>query len=518
MCDFTVTWDDKGVLCDNCGLWFHTSCQHISLASYDIMNESVNADKSWNCDLCGGFNKSQTAFDLYGLDEDGVTANESCSTDMSLPAESVDFDPLHTSTPSRAARQDKQKKRPLRLLNVNIRKSTSKTASFKNLLEGLKPDVVVGTETWLDPSIYDGEFITDGYNVMRKDRTHKRGGGVLIAVRDNLQAIVVDNLDVDCEILWVKIFPKTKGQRSTHICAYYRPNVSDVDSYNKFEVSVLKALKLRSTNLIIAGDLNFPGMHWPTDTIKPSSPYPTLHQSFMNFLNDNGLKQMVMEPTREENFLDLVITNTPHLVPRVQVHIGISDHEAVYFEYNSKVQIKNGVPRPIPLYSKANWDQLRADMKGLHSKIAEKPTSSAEELWSSFKEGLQSSIAENIPHKTTRRRAGQPWITTDISKLTNQRDRKYKQMKKKGNFELKTDLLHLRSKVQREIRRAELSYIGKLFEPTVEETTKTLSTKRLWTYLKHKRTSSSGMTGAMAEWLKHRTSDPKVTGSSPGAW
>ncbi|KAL8573328.1 hypothetical protein ACOMHN_032790 [Nucella lapillus] len=24
--------------------------------------------------------------------------------------------------------------------------------------------------------------------------------------------------------------------------------------------------------------------------------------------------------------------------------------------------------------------------------------------------------------------------------------------------------------------------------------------------------------GAMAEWLKHRTSDPKVTGSSPGAW
>ncbi|KAL8558095.1 hypothetical protein ACOMHN_054283 [Nucella lapillus] len=66
-------------------------------------------------------------------------------------------------------------------------------------------------------------------------------------------------------------------------------------------------------------------------------------------------------------------------------------------------------------------------------------------------------------------------------------------MKKKGTFELKTDLLHLRSKVQREIRRAELSYIGKLFEPTLEKTTKTPSTKRLWTYLKHKRTSSSGI-------------------------
>ncbi|KAL8574795.1 hypothetical protein ACOMHN_031902 [Nucella lapillus] len=66
-------------------------------------------------------------------------------------------------------------------------------------------------------------------------------------------------------------------------------------------------------------------------------------------------------------------------------------------------------------------------------------------------------------------------------------------MKKKGTFELKTDLLHLRSKVQRKIRRAELRYIGKLFEPTFEETAKTPSTKRLWTYLKHKRTSSSGI-------------------------
>ncbi|KAL8597489.1 hypothetical protein ACOMHN_047716 [Nucella lapillus] len=93
------------------------------------------------------------------------------------------------------------------------------------------------------------------------------------------------------------------------------------------------------------------------------------------------------------------------------------------------------------------------------------------------------------------RSKGDPDTSTESSNTAGgrERDRKYKQMKKKGTFELKTDLLHLRSKVQREIWRAELSYIGKLFEPTIEETTKNPSTKRLWTYLKHKRTSSSGI-------------------------
>jgi hypothetical protein len=52
-----------------------------------------------------------------------------------------------------------------------------------NLIDYTKPDVIFGTETWLDPSIKDAQFFQEGYNIYRNDR-NLNGGGVLIAVKD----------------------------------------------------------------------------------------------------------------------------------------------------------------------------------------------------------------------------------------------------------------------------------------------------------------------------------------------
>ena len=137
--------------------------------------------------------------------------------------------------------------------------------------------------------------------------------------------------------------------------------------------------------------------------------------------------------------MDLVITNSPQLVPRVEVIPGLSDHDAVYFEFVTKVIIKNGAPHKIALYDKANWDQMRTDMRDLETQVQMmRATASVEELWSTFKNKFQSSMTDNIPHKTSRPRTGQPWITTEIRRLMRKRDRKHKQMKKTGSSELKT--------------------------------------------------------------------------------
>ncbi len=43
------------------------------------------------------------------------------------------------------------------------------------------------TETWLTNNIANDEIIPKGYDVIRKDRNaNKRGGGVLIAPRDDI--------------------------------------------------------------------------------------------------------------------------------------------------------------------------------------------------------------------------------------------------------------------------------------------------------------------------------------------
>jgi hypothetical protein len=72
------------------------------------------------------------------------------------------------------------------------------------LLDSIKPDIICGTETWIDNSIKDSQIFPPGYNIYRNDR-NLNGGGVLLAVRGNLISSPVPELQTDCEIIWCKL-------------------------------------------------------------------------------------------------------------------------------------------------------------------------------------------------------------------------------------------------------------------------------------------------------------------------
>jgi hypothetical protein len=44
-------------------------------------------------------------------------------------------------------------------------------------------------------------------------------------------------------------------------------------------------------------------------------------------------------------------------------------------------------------------------------------------IWDHFKTSLEESIKRNVPIKTTRKKDGCPWITSDIKRLIRKRDR-----------------------------------------------------------------------------------------------
>ena len=56
-----------------------------------------------------------------------------------------------------------------------------------------------------------------------------------------------------------------------------------------------------NNSILLGGDFNFPGWDWMAGSIKPKSQYPSLHQKFGDIINDNGLAQIVQEPTRQGN-------------------------------------------------------------------------------------------------------------------------------------------------------------------------------------------------------------------------
>ena len=65
------------------------------------------------------------------------------------------------------------------------------------------------------------------------------------------------------------------------------------------------------------------------------------------------LEQMVTSPKRGQNILNLFFTTNPTLVNKTSILPGLSDHDIVLVEVNSRPEIIKQVPRDIPLYKKS---------------------------------------------------------------------------------------------------------------------------------------------------------------------
>ena len=325
--------------------------------------------------------------------------------------------------------------------------------------------------------------------MFRKDRATS-GGGVLIAVKDEFNCEDAPELDSNCELVWAKV--KLIGNGTLYLCSYYRHYVSDEESVTNFELSVLRACSIRNASIIIGGDFNFPGWDWTCNTLKPRSPYPDLHNRFYDILADNALTQLVLEPTRKANTLDLLLTNQPDQVLRVDILPGISDHDIVFAEMDFRPDKHVQKPRLIPLYKKANWGQIKEDMKSLNETLYFSDTTDVNTLWEHFKDNLHSSLKSHIPHRRAKTRDGYPWIGPELKKMLRKQHRLYKLKKKTGDPTHKQRYLEIKHLVQRRTRQAYWMYVESIVTPQDGQTEYT-SMKRFWTFIKHKRSGNVGV-------------------------
>ena len=81
--------------------------------------------------------------------------------------------------------------------------------------------------------------------------------------------------------------------------------------------------------------MNLPGFDEAQLPISDVS-FPWVNPKFADCLDDHGWVQLITNPTRGKNVVDLFITNNDSLIVKTQVIPGISDHDAVFFEGNIK--------------------------------------------------------------------------------------------------------------------------------------------------------------------------------------
>jgi len=186
---------------------------------------------------------------------------------------------------------------------------------------------------------------------------------------------------------------------------------------------------------VIAGDFNLPGWDWKGNTLKSNTQYLLIHHKFTEILDDNGFTQIVEEPSRGTNILDLIVTNQPSSFRRTEIIPGVSDHEIVYTEIDIVPTRQQQKPRQIPLYSKAKWENVISDVKAIYNEIMNMRNigESVNSMWTYFQTNLDNSIKNNIPHKRAKYKDGYPWINRDLRRLIRKRYRSYKRKKKSGN-------------------------------------------------------------------------------------
>ncbi|XP_072028355.1 uncharacterized protein [Amphiura filiformis] len=393
---------------------------------------------------------------------------------MSLDSlQDFDMQPKAISSLSKPKPKPAAVHRPLRVLDVNCQSLCRKKCPLYNLMDSTKPDIVIATETWFDSSIADSEFFNSQFTVHRRDRrTH--AGGVIVAVNSDYQLTRgIESLECDdIESVWVKI--NITGCKSFFFEAITGPSLTMLQPLK----TLILCCKRSSKNTVAA----------------PKTPYVNLHYTFADILADNGLTQMVEEPTRGDNTLELIMTNRPHQINRTQVLPGISDHEAVNIDFDINPTRKKQIPRYVPLYSKADWDGFRRFASNLADRIsAAELSSSTEELWILFRDDLSKGIQSYIPHRRTKSRDSQPWISLELKRKIRRIDKAFKASKKYGKMKDEHRFLRLKKEVQRDLRRSYWQYVEDIVTPQDSDRSDYSSIKRFWTFIKHKNSDFSNI-------------------------
>uniref|UniRef100_A0A8C5PPB0 Reverse transcriptase domain-containing protein n=1 Tax=Leptobrachium leishanense TaxID=445787 RepID=A0A8C5PPB0_9ANUR len=286
-------------------------------------------------------------------------------------------------------------------------------------------DIIGITETWWDET-HDWAVNLNGYTLFRKDRKHKKGGGVCLYVNQDLKPNItqLESDEGNVESLWVNISLGNKQGSQLLVGICYKPPNIDNDEEEQLLEQIRKAAHHGST--LIIGDFNYPDINWDSGTSNSAKGI-----RFLNILNDTFMSQLVETPTREDNCLDLVITNNVDLFSNINVkeQLGNSDHNMVTFEINSKKHIHKGHAK-IYNFKKANFIKIKEALnvidwqKLFHGK-------NTEDKWNIFKLTLEKYTSQYIPlvNKYKRNRLKPMWLSRKVTKEMKNKKKAFKAFK-----------------------------------------------------------------------------------------
>ena len=325
------------------------------------------------------------------------------------------------------------------------------------------------------------------YKAHRRDRK-AGGGGVMIAVRDDISFTPLSQYDTNCELTWIEL--QLQGAKKLIVGAYYRPPKSTIQSLEELDKAICNVKKdYPNAIIMLGGDFNLGDISWDELAHIAGKAEKQHSDALLDIVGQHNLEQLVREPTRKNRMLDLFLTNTPDLVDKCKVGPGVSDHDGMvlvesrlYHKWSCKS------PRKINLFRNANWEKIKADLKCEEENFFKNSPAenTVETNWSFFKQSISDAISNHVSTKTVSGRYKLPWITVHIKRLIRRKQRAFCKAKKSGTEGHWQKYRALRKAVQTQTRKAHWDYLNGLLDPAEDR-----QSKNLWRYLKSQRQEAS---------------------------
>ena len=371
------------------------------------------------------------------------------------------------------------------IINCQSIRSQNKRNELGVLLLHYDIDIVLGNESHIDSTFLSSEILPASYKLIRRDRS-LGGGGVFIGFRNDIIISELLDLSSEAEMLWARL--QILNSKPMYLCSFYRPPNNDaaaIAALNTFLSDIFHKDSSKSPQILLAGDFNLPSISW-TDGIGQINPNPTygtnVNQLLLESINEFGLDQMVTEPTRGENTLDLIFSSHPESTSNIKVIPGISDHEAVYCELKLTNRLESdNIEHPVFLYNRGNMTQLKTDILDFQTEFlsSDPYSNNVQENWESFKQAITNAINKNIPQTMSRASKELPWINHNIKRQMKQRKKLYNKAKHLQTEEAWRDYRNIKNNITMLIRESHRKYQNKMFSDDGG-----INYKKFWRYVK----------------------------------
>ena len=219
---------------------------------------------------------------------------------------------------------------------INFHSIKNKQAELQAFLVAYNVNIIISTEFHLDCSVLNSKIFSSHYQVYCKDR-NIHGAGVFVLVDNNIPSSQV-MIDSSCEVVWVQIH--SQNHCSMIIGSFYCPPQSPVLVWDDLALCVCQLRqKCPDIPLLLGGNFNRPGIDWDTGGLTELHLPLLFQESLIEFAHDFLLEQIILEPIRGDNNLDLCFTSHPGSIHHYKIVPSRSDHNAVIIEILCNIPI-----------------------------------------------------------------------------------------------------------------------------------------------------------------------------------